>query len=101
MRFVFCQIITRPPPFSRYRSTPDRAARVITSIVTDKSGGTGTYYDQKGQLTTGSALARDVAFQDRVLAQTRAFLSNATASGPRPGHEKKEEIRRDHNARFS
>lgn len=94
MRFVFGQIITRLPPFSRYRSTPDRAARVITSIVTDKSGGTGTYYDQKGQPMTGSALARDLAFQDRVLAQTRAFLSSATALSSRPGHEIKEEIRR-------
>jgi NAD(P)-dependent dehydrogenase (short-subunit alcohol dehydrogenase family) len=79
VRFVFGQIITRLPPFNRYRSTPDRAARVITRIVTDKSGGTGTYYDQKGQPMMGSALARDPDFQDRVLAETRAFLSSATA----------------------
>jgi len=78
-RFLFGQIITRLPPFNRYRSTPNRAARVIASIVTDKSVGTGTYYDHKGQPTTGSALARDPDFQDRVLAETRAFLSNATA----------------------
>jgi NAD(P)-dependent dehydrogenase (short-subunit alcohol dehydrogenase family) len=77
MRFVFGQIITRLPPFSRYRSSPARAAHVITNIVTDKSGATGTYYDHKGQPTTGSALACDPEFQDRVLAETRAFLSSA------------------------
>lgn len=77
MRFLFDQIITRLPPFSRYRSTPDRAARVITRIVIDTSGRTGTYYDKHGQLMLGSALARDHNFQGRVLAETRAFLSSA------------------------
>jgi NAD(P)-dependent dehydrogenase (short-subunit alcohol dehydrogenase family) len=75
MRFLFGQIITRLPPFSRYRSSPDRAARVITRIMTDMSGGTGIYYDHKGQLTVGSALARDPEFQDRVVAETRTLLS--------------------------
>ena len=75
MRFLFGQIITRLPPFSRYRSSPDRAARVIMRIVTDKSGGTGTYYDQAGQPMVGSALVRDPEFQARVVAETRALLS--------------------------
>jgi len=79
MRFVFGQIITRLPPFNRYRNTPERAARVITKIVTDESVGTGTYYDHKGQPMRGSALAHDPEFQDRVLAETRAFLSIAPA----------------------
>ncbi len=79
LRFVFGQIITRLPPFNRYRNTPDRAARVITRIVTDKSAGTGTYYDHKGQPMWGSALAHDLEFQDRVVAETRAFLSSAMA----------------------
>lgn len=79
MRFVFGQIITRLPPFNRYRNTPERAARVITRVVTDSSGATGIYYDQKGRPTVGSALASDPKFQDRVLAETRAFLSSATA----------------------
>jgi NAD(P)-dependent dehydrogenase (short-subunit alcohol dehydrogenase family) len=79
MRFVFGQIITRLPPFSRYRSTPARAARVIVRVVTDNSGGTGTYFDHAGQPMVGSALVRDPNFQDRVFAETRAFLSNATA----------------------
>ncbi len=79
VRFLFGQIITRLPPFNRYRNTPERAARVITRILTDKSGGTGAYYDHNGQPTLGSTLALDPEFQDLVLAETRAFLSSATA----------------------
>ncbi len=79
LRFVFGQIITRLPPFNRYRSTPERAARVITQIVIDTSIGTGTYYDHNGQTMRGSSLVHDHAFQDRVVAETRAFLSSATA----------------------
>ncbi len=75
MRFVFGQIITRLPPFNRYRNTPERAARVITTILTNKAVGTGVYYDQKGRPARGSTLASDPKFQDRVLAETRAFLS--------------------------
>jgi NAD(P)-dependent dehydrogenase (short-subunit alcohol dehydrogenase family) len=75
MRFVFGQIITRLPPFNRYRSTPERAARVITAILTNKSAGTGVYYDHQGRPASGSTLAGDPEFQDRVLAETRAFLS--------------------------
>ena len=76
MRFLFGQIITRLPPFNRYRNTPDRAARVITKIVTNNSVETGTYYDHKGRPMVGSALVRDPKFQDRVVAETRALLSS-------------------------
>jgi NAD(P)-dependent dehydrogenase (short-subunit alcohol dehydrogenase family) len=76
MRFLFGQIITRLPPFNRYRNTPDRAARVITKIVTNNSAETGTYYDHKGRPMVGSALVRDPKFQDRVVAETRALLSS-------------------------
>jgi NAD(P)-dependent dehydrogenase (short-subunit alcohol dehydrogenase family) len=75
IRFVFGQIITRLPPFSRYRSTPERAARVITQILTDPAIGTGRYYDHNGQPKQGSAVVQDPAFQDRVVAETRAFLA--------------------------
>jgi hypothetical protein len=81
MRFVFGQIITRLPPFNRYRSTPGWAARVIVRVLIDRSVGTGSYYDHLGRPTRGSALAGDPDFQDRVLAQPRAFFSSATASG--------------------
>lgn len=69
------EIVMRLPPFGRYRSTPERAGRIIAAVLTDRSGRTGIYYDEKGEPMTGSILAHDVAFQDRVLAETRAFLA--------------------------
>ncbi len=68
-------LMTLFPPFSKYKSTPKQAAKVITKILTDGSGKTGVYYDEKGQPMLGSELARDTKFQDRVVAETRALLS--------------------------
>ena len=62
-------------PFLKFLSTPKRAARVITRILTATSGQTGVYYDEGGHLMQGSALVRDPKFQDRVVAETRALLS--------------------------
>jgi len=64
-------------PFVKILSTPKRAARVITKILTDESGQNGIYYDEKGEPMAGSPLVRDPQFQDRVVAETRAFLSGA------------------------
>lgn len=69
------EILMRLPPFARYRSTPERAGHVITQVLTNRSGRTGVYYDEKGEPMTGSLLAHDPVFQDRVLAETRAFLA--------------------------
>jgi NAD(P)-dependent dehydrogenase (short-subunit alcohol dehydrogenase family) len=77
MHFLFGQIITRLPPFGRYRSTPERSAKVIAGIMTDRSAMTGRYFDEKGQLMTGSLLAQDPAFQERVVVETRVFLEAA------------------------
>jgi len=65
-------------PFVKILSTPKRAARVITDAVVNVSGGTAVYYDQDGQPMVGSALVREPRFQDRVVAETRAFLSPTT-----------------------
>ena len=73
-RFIFGQIVTRLPPFARYRSTPERAAAVIETILVDRSGATGTYFDETGAPMTGSAASRDPTFQERVVAETRALL---------------------------
>jgi NAD(P)-dependent dehydrogenase (short-subunit alcohol dehydrogenase family) len=62
-------------PFLRYWSTPARAAKVITDVLLNESGGTGVYYDERGMPMLGSTLARDPEFQDRVVAETRALLS--------------------------
>ncbi|WP_268207091.1 SDR family NAD(P)-dependent oxidoreductase [Streptomyces shenzhenensis] len=55
-------------------STPKRAARMITGVLTDTSNRTGVYHDEKGNPMLGSAQVRDSAFQDRVVAETRALL---------------------------
>jgi NAD(P)-dependent dehydrogenase (short-subunit alcohol dehydrogenase family) len=62
-------------PFIKILSTPKRAARMITKILTDAAGQTGVYYDEGGQPMLGSTLVRDAKFQDRVVAETRALLS--------------------------
>ena len=77
LRFLFGQIITRLPPFGRYRSTPQRAAHVITKILTDRSVGTGMYFDENGRPMRGSALVHHPEFEDRVVDETRAFLAKA------------------------
>lgn len=78
-QFLFGQIITRLPPFNRYRSTPEQAGNILTAVLTDRSDQTGVYFDEKGVPMTGSALAHDRQFQDRVLAETRAFLAEIEA----------------------
>lgn len=70
-------IVPLMAPFVKVLSTPKRAARVITKILTDSSGRTGIYYDESGHPMPGSARLRDVAFQERVVAETRAFLAAA------------------------
>jgi len=69
------QVIMLFPPFAQYRSMPKRAAQMITKIVTDASGKTGVYFDEKGEPMLGSTQVSDPEFQDDVLAETRAFLS--------------------------
>jgi NAD(P)-dependent dehydrogenase (short-subunit alcohol dehydrogenase family) len=74
-RYVLPLLVPPLMPFMKFLSTPKRAARVITKVLTDTSGRTGVYYDEGGQPMLGSALVRDPKFQDRVVAETRALLS--------------------------
>jgi hypothetical protein len=60
----------------KYCSTPTRAARVATKILTDTSGQTGFYYDENGHPMMASTQVRDPAFSDRVVAETRALLAD-------------------------
>jgi NAD(P)-dependent dehydrogenase (short-subunit alcohol dehydrogenase family) len=62
-------------PLIKYWSTPKRAARMITTVMTDDTNQTGVYYDENGRPMLGSALVRDPEFQDRVVAETRALLA--------------------------
>lgn len=75
LHFIFGQIMAKIPPFSKYSSTPKRSAKVITKILIDTSGKTGVYFDEKGHPMLGSELVQDTKFQDRVVAETREFLS--------------------------
>ncbi|WP_299288829.1 SDR family NAD(P)-dependent oxidoreductase [uncultured Mucilaginibacter sp.] len=75
VRFIFGHLLAILPPFSKYSSTPKKSAKVITKILTDTSGNTGVYYDEKGQPMQGSEQVRDIKFQDRVVAETRALLA--------------------------
>ncbi|WP_437521957.1 SDR family NAD(P)-dependent oxidoreductase [Sorangium sp. So ce726] len=78
--FLLHYVLPLLTPFMKYWSTTKRAARVITKIMTDTSGSTGVYYDEGGAPMLGSTQVRAPVFQDRVVAETRTFLSAAAAS---------------------
>ena len=75
VRFVFGHLMALIPPFSHYSSTPEKSAKIITKVLTDDSGATGIYFDEKGQPMQGSAQASDPKFQDLVVAETRTLLA--------------------------
>jgi NAD(P)-dependent dehydrogenase (short-subunit alcohol dehydrogenase family) len=72
---VFSALTPLLMPFIKILSTPKRSAQVITKILTDTSGATGVYYDEKGHPMQGSKQVQDPKFQDRVVAETRTLLS--------------------------
>ena len=74
-RVVVPLIVPLLMPFIKILSTSKRAAREITKILIDTSGRTGVYYDEGGQPMQGSVLIGNQEFQDRVVAETRAFLA--------------------------
>jgi NAD(P)-dependent dehydrogenase (short-subunit alcohol dehydrogenase family) len=69
---VFALIV----PLVKYGTTPRRAGRVLAGAVLEPTA-TGVYFDERGKPMQPSARVRDPAFQDRVLAETRAFLAAA------------------------
>jgi hypothetical protein len=81
LRFLGKYVLSLLAPFIKYWSTPARAAKVITNALLNESGGTGVYYDDRGQPMLGSTLVRDPKFQDRVVAETRARRSWPEARG--------------------
>lgn len=56
-------------------TTPKKAAKVIARILTSDSTDSGIYFDENGDPMTGSKQVHDPAFQDRVVAETRALLA--------------------------
>jgi hypothetical protein len=85
LRFLLKYVAAPLGPFIKYWSTPERSARVITQVLTDRSERTGVYYDETGKPMVGSAQVRDSAFADRVVAETRELLAaiplDTTSSG--------------------
>jgi NAD(P)-dependent dehydrogenase (short-subunit alcohol dehydrogenase family) len=56
-------------------TTPKKAAKVITRVLTSVGAETGVYYDENGTPMKGSKQVHDPAFQDRLVAETRALLA--------------------------
>ncbi|MBV9818512.1 MAG: SDR family NAD(P)-dependent oxidoreductase [Solirubrobacterales bacterium] len=75
LRFLAKYVAAPLAPLIPHWSTPTRAAQIITAILMSQSGQTGVYYDENGQPMVGSTQVRDPAFQDRVVAETRALLA--------------------------
>ena len=75
LRLLSKYVLSPLAPLIKYWSTPKRAARMITTVLTDDTSQTGVYYDENGRPMLGSALVRDPEFQDRVVAETRALLA--------------------------
>ena len=67
-------------PLFPYFSTPKRAARIITNVLTDASNATGLYYDENGKPMKASKQVTDPKFADRYIAETRALLATVPAS---------------------
>ncbi len=78
LRVLAKYVLSPLAPLIKYWSTPKRAARVITEVLTVESDATGTYYDENGKPMLASAQVREPAFSDRYVAQTRAMLATAT-----------------------
>jgi NAD(P)-dependent dehydrogenase (short-subunit alcohol dehydrogenase family) len=79
LRLVMKYALSPVAPHLKYMGNPKSAARVIVGVLTDDSGATGVYFDERGRPMNGSALMRDPEFEDRVVAETRALLAQVPA----------------------
>jgi NAD(P)-dependent dehydrogenase (short-subunit alcohol dehydrogenase family) len=75
LRFLAKYVLAPLAPFIKYWSTPKRAARVLTEVLTSESARTGVYYDENGKPMLASARVRDPAFAERYVTETRALLA--------------------------
>lgn len=71
LQFVARHVLAPLAPMIKYWSTPKRAAKVITTVLTDPAAPTGTYFDENGDPMSSSATVRDPEFDERVVAETR------------------------------
>jgi NAD(P)-dependent dehydrogenase (short-subunit alcohol dehydrogenase family) len=78
--FLSRYVLSPLAPIIKYWSTPRRAARVITEVLTADSDASGVYYDERGRPMLGSVQVRDPEFGDRVVAETRTLLATVPAT---------------------
>lgn len=74
LRLLMKYVLSPLAPYIKYWSTPKLAAREAVKALLNAEKVTGVYFDEVGKPMQASALARDPAFQDRVVAETRDFL---------------------------
>lgn len=75
LQFIAKYVMSPLAPFIKYWSTPKRAARIITKVLTDTSDATGVYYDENGKPMLASAQVSALEFSDRVVSETRKLLA--------------------------
>jgi NAD(P)-dependent dehydrogenase (short-subunit alcohol dehydrogenase family) len=80
LQFIAKYVLSPLAPLIKYWSTPKRAARVITNVLTGTSDATGVYYDENGKPMLASAQVRDPEFSDRVVAETRDLLATVSTA---------------------
>jgi hypothetical protein len=73
-RFVVPLLVPLFMQFMKILTTSKRAGRVLSGLLMDTSGRTGVYLDEGGKPMRGSPQLHDPKFQERVVAETRAFL---------------------------
>jgi NAD(P)-dependent dehydrogenase (short-subunit alcohol dehydrogenase family) len=74
LHFIAKYILSPLAPHINYWSTPEIASKMIAKVVTETTQ-TGQYFDEKGQPMLASKQMQDTQFQNRVVAETREFLS--------------------------
>lgn len=72
---VIARILSPALTLLPHFTTPARAARVITRILTDPSDATGVYYDEDGHPMSGSTQVGDPAYVGRYIDESRALLA--------------------------
>lgn len=87
VRLLFRYVLSPVAPMVKSWSNPQRAARAITTVLTDTAGRSGVYYDDSGRPMLASTQVREPAFQERYVAETRALLATVPSDVGTIGHQ--------------
>lgn len=77
---AFSRMVSPFAPLIPHYSTPKRAARLITQVLTDPAEATGTYCDENGRPMRASTQVSEPDYSDRYVAETRALLATTPAA---------------------